>query len=168
LAVKNFVASNITWKSWYKARSLCFNKSITRNCTISTGIPNLGVWHKKWSNWTSGVGVGQKNSTPTPSAARNPTPTPPKNLRLLTTPQSCCLVQIFLGKNLHVKASSISPYWNRSIKNLFWKLFADVEFGSRNNRKFEGYGDLYKEEKLSRTFLLRLFHGIAFDVIKNA
>jgi len=31
---------------------------------ISTGIPNLGVWCKKWSNWTSGV--GQKNPTPQP------------------------------------------------------------------------------------------------------
>jgi len=27
-----------------------------RNCTISTGIPNLRVWCKKWSNWASGVG----------------------------------------------------------------------------------------------------------------
>jgi len=51
---------------------------------FQTGIPNLGVWCKKWSNWTSGVGVGQTNPTPTPSVARNPTP--PKNLRLLTTP----------------------------------------------------------------------------------
>ena len=32
-------------------------------CNISTGIPNLGVWSKKRSNWTSGVGVGQKNPT---------------------------------------------------------------------------------------------------------
>jgi len=37
---------------------------------------------QKWSNWTSGVGVRQKNPTPTPGVARNPTPTPPKNLRL--------------------------------------------------------------------------------------
>jgi len=35
-------------------------------------IPNLGRWCKKGSNWASGVGVGQKN----------PTPTPPKNIRL--------------------------------------------------------------------------------------
>jgi len=47
------------WKSWYTARNLCFNKSFKRNCTISTGC-NLWVWCKKWSNWTSGVGVGQK------------------------------------------------------------------------------------------------------------
>jgi len=56
----------------YTARNLCFNKSFKRNCTISTGIPNLGVWCEKWSNWASGV--GQKNSTPTPSVVMNPTP----------------------------------------------------------------------------------------------
>ena len=42
-------------------QEICFNKSFERNCTISTGIPNLGVWCKNWSNWTSGVGVGQEN-----------------------------------------------------------------------------------------------------------
>ena len=52
-----------------------FQQSFKRNCTISTGIPNLGVWCEKWSNWISRV--GQKNPTPTP--------TPPTNLRLLTT-----------------------------------------------------------------------------------
>ena len=41
---------------------------------------NLEVWYKKWSSWASGIGVGQKNPTPTPSVVRNPTP--PKNLRL--------------------------------------------------------------------------------------
>jgi len=40
---------------------------------ISTGIPNLGMRCKKWFSWTSGVGFGQKNSTPTPGV-RNPTP----------------------------------------------------------------------------------------------
>jgi len=35
--------------------------------------------------WTSGVGLEQKNPTPTPGVARNPTP--PKKLRLLTTPK---------------------------------------------------------------------------------
>jgi len=60
------------------SKNPCFNKSFKRNCTISTGSPNLRVWCKKWSNWTSGVGVGQKN--PTPCVVRNPTP--PKNLRL--------------------------------------------------------------------------------------
>jgi len=39
------------------------------------------------TKWTSGVGVGQKNLTLTPSVVRNPTPTPSKNLRLLTTLQ---------------------------------------------------------------------------------
>jgi len=41
-------------------QEICFNKSFKRHCTIPTGIPNLGVWCKKWSNWTSRVGVGQK------------------------------------------------------------------------------------------------------------
>ena len=65
---------------WCTARNLCFNKSFKSNCTISTRILNLRVWFKKWSNWTSGAKVGQKNPTPTPSVVRNPTP--PKNLRL--------------------------------------------------------------------------------------
>ena len=43
-------------------QEICFNKSFKRNCTISTGIPNFGVWFKKWSNWTPGI--GQKNPTP--------------------------------------------------------------------------------------------------------
>jgi len=62
-------------------QEICFNKSFKRNCTISTGIANLGVWCKKF-------GVGQKNltPTPTPSVVRNPNATPPENLRLLTTP----------------------------------------------------------------------------------
>jgi len=80
LAVKNFVATNNQWKSWYTARSLCFNKNLKRNCTISTEIPNLGVCCKIVSKWTSEV--GQRNPTPTPSVVRNPTPNPPKNLPL--------------------------------------------------------------------------------------
>jgi len=59
LAVNNFVATSYQWNSWYTARILCFNKSFKRNCTISTGIPNLGVWCKKWFNGTSGF--RQKN-----------------------------------------------------------------------------------------------------------
>jgi len=62
------------WKSCWTARNPCFKKSFKRNCTISTGIPNLRVWFKKWSNWTSGIEVGEKNATPTPSVVRNPTP----------------------------------------------------------------------------------------------
>jgi len=56
-----------------------FQQSFKRNCT-STGIPNLGVWYKKWSNWTSGV--EQKNPTPTPSVVRCPATTGPKTLQL--------------------------------------------------------------------------------------
>ena len=60
LTVNNFVATNTQWKSWCTARILCFNKTFIRNGTISTEIPNLRVWCKKWSNWTSGVGFRQK------------------------------------------------------------------------------------------------------------
>jgi len=35
--------------------------------TISTGNPNLRVWCKQWSNWTSGVGVGNKSDYDTDS-----------------------------------------------------------------------------------------------------
>ena len=44
------------WKSLCTARNLCFNRIFKRNYTISTGISNLEVWRKKWSNWTSRVG----------------------------------------------------------------------------------------------------------------
>ena len=89
LTVNSFVATNNQWKSWYTPRIICFNKSFKRHCrpTISTWIPKLGVWCKKCSNWTSGVGVRQKNPTPTPSVVRNPTP--PKtsdSLRLRPAP----------------------------------------------------------------------------------
>jgi len=36
--------------------SLFQQKFQKRICVISTGIANLGVWCKKLSNWTSGVG----------------------------------------------------------------------------------------------------------------
>jgi len=62
-------------------QEISVSTSFKRNCTISTEILNLGVC-KKWSDWTSGVGVGRKNPTPTPSVVSNPAPTPPKNLRL--------------------------------------------------------------------------------------
>ena len=65
-------------------QEITVSASFKRNCTISTGIPNLGVWCKKWSNRTSGVAVRQRN--PTPSVVRNPNPTPRKKLRFLTTP----------------------------------------------------------------------------------
>jgi len=58
--------------------------SFKRNHTISTRIPDLGVWckndpigHPKWSR--------TKNPTPPPSVVRNLTL--PKNLQLLTAPQ---------------------------------------------------------------------------------
>ena len=51
---------------------------VSKETTVSTGIPHLGVSYKKLSNWTCGVGVAQKNPTPTPGAVKNPTP--PKNL----------------------------------------------------------------------------------------
>jgi len=41
-------------------QELFVSTSFIRNRSISTGIPNLEVWCKKWSNWTSGIGVGQK------------------------------------------------------------------------------------------------------------
>jgi len=47
LAVNNFVATNTQWKSWQTARILYFKKCFKRNCTISTGIPNFGMWCKK-------------------------------------------------------------------------------------------------------------------------
>jgi len=50
-----FVSISNQWKSWYRSK-FCFTKSFERYRIISTGIPSLGVWCKKWSNWTSGVG----------------------------------------------------------------------------------------------------------------
>jgi len=55
-----------------------FQQKFQKNGTILTGIPNLGVWCKKLSDCSSGVGGGHENPTPTPSIVRNPTPAPPK------------------------------------------------------------------------------------------
>jgi len=41
-------------------QEICFK----RNCSVSTGISNLGVWCKKWSNWTSGVGQKKRLRLP--------------------------------------------------------------------------------------------------------
>jgi len=46
LKLTNFAATSNQWKLWCTARILCLNKSFQRNCTISTGIPNVGVWCK--------------------------------------------------------------------------------------------------------------------------
>jgi len=51
MAVKNYVGTSNQRKSWYTARILCFNRSFKRNCTISTGIPNLGVRCKTDHSW---------------------------------------------------------------------------------------------------------------------
>jgi len=87
---------------WSTARNLCFNKSFKRNCTISTGIPKLGVSCEKWSNWTSSVGVGQKIPTPTPSVVRKITP--PRIFRLQTTatPQTLQESSDFLRSRLQL------------------------------------------------------------------
>jgi len=47
---------------------LCFNKSSKGNCTISTGVSNLGVWCKKWSYWTFRVGqkIRHRQKPPAP------------------------------------------------------------------------------------------------------
>ena len=96
-----------------KALRTCHSGFSDRNSTISTGIPNLGVWYEKWCNWTSGV--GQKNPTPIPSVVKNPTPIPPKNLRLLATPtpQSFLLEYVYAG------------FWECTliVKVHFWLLF---------------------------------------------
>ena len=87
---------------------------------------------KKWSNWTSGVGVGLKNSTPTPSVVRNPTPTPPKNLRLLatpaTTPQHC-----FWGVGLSTNWNAIQTIRNCT-KFRHWKIILFCPPYSKNIR----------------------------------
>ena len=50
LKLTDFVATSNQWKLWCTTRILCCNKSFQRNCTTSTGIPNLGAWCKKWFN----------------------------------------------------------------------------------------------------------------------
>ena len=49
-------ASYNRWRTLCTVRNICFNKSFKRDCTIWRGIPNLKVWWKKWSDWTSRVG----------------------------------------------------------------------------------------------------------------
>ena len=106
---QNFVVTSTQLKSQYTARILCFNKSFIRNCTVSTGIPNLECDGKS-INWTPDVGVGQKNPTPTPMVVR--ILTPPRNLQLLATLQPWTDIttvnQVKLSKivRIHDKAST--------------------------------------------------------------
>jgi len=69
-----------------------------------------------------GVGVEQKNPTPTSSVVRNPTPTPPENLRLLTTPapQPCiksCLTNLLIR---------IHPGWSYPKRTSQWRHLCPV------------------------------------------
>ena len=66
-------------------KKFLFQQKFQKKLHHLNGNSQLRVWCKKWSTWTSGVEVGQKNPTPTPSVVRNPNPTPPKNLWPLTT-----------------------------------------------------------------------------------
>ena len=71
-------------------QEISVSTKVSKEITISTGIPNLGVWCNKWFNWTCEVGVGQKN--PTPSVVRNPIPNPPRNIRFrLRNPAVACV-----------------------------------------------------------------------------
>jgi len=45
------------------SKNSLFQKSFKRNYTISTTISNLGVWCKKWSNWTSRFGQTKKSDS---------------------------------------------------------------------------------------------------------
>ena len=90
-------------KCWV-ARTRKYLIALNGNCTISTGIPNLDVWCKKWSNWT--YGVGQKNPTPTPSVVRNLTPL--KNLRLWLRNSG---IVFFLGPSLFEWMQHSQSYW---------------------------------------------------------
>ena len=64
-------------ESWYAARNLCFK----RNCSISTGIRNLGVWSK---NDPTGHPESDKKSDSDFQCCQKSDST--QNLRLLTTP----------------------------------------------------------------------------------
>jgi len=61
-------------------------------------LPNLGVWCKKWSKWTSGV------------RQKNPTPTPPKKH---PTPQPCAKLMI-PGTAWVGEWKTNSSYWNNT------------------------------------------------------
>jgi len=83
-------------------QEICFNKSFKRNCTISTGIPNLGIGNScDVKNNPIGYPESEsdkKSTTPTPSVVRNPTPTPPKNsLRFRLRLRNPILYSFFLS-----------------------------------------------------------------------
>jgi len=54
-------------------QEICFNKSFKINCTISTGIPNFGVWYKNDPIGHPESESDKKNPTPAPKVVRNPT-----------------------------------------------------------------------------------------------
>ena len=89
------------WKSWFTARNICFNKSFKRNCTISKGIPNLGLSCEKLSNWAPGA--RQKNPTPIASVVRNPSPTPSLRLRLRKPVADTALLSFSTYKGLFLQ-----------------------------------------------------------------
>jgi len=117
---QQFVATSNQWKSRYRARILCFNKSFKRNCKISTGIPDLGVQRKNDSigHW-SRSSTKNPTPTPTPSVLRNPTPS--KNLRLLAiptpTPQLCCTGRFKLLSASKMSTKCANASWNLSDVN---------------------------------------------------
>jgi len=80
LAAKNFIATNTQWKSWYTARTLCFNKSFIRKCTDKTRIPNLGVWCK-----SDPIGLPESDKTCNSDLRVVRNPTPPERLPFSAT-----------------------------------------------------------------------------------
>jgi len=39
-----------------QSKKFLIQQKFQKKLYFSTGIPNLGMWCKKWSNWTCGVG----------------------------------------------------------------------------------------------------------------
>jgi len=73
---QQLAATSNQWKSWYAARIICFYKSSNRNCTISTGIPNLGVWCEKKIQKDFRSRTKNPTLTANPSVLRNSILTP--------------------------------------------------------------------------------------------
>jgi len=125
------------------SKSLCFNKSFERKCAISTGIPNLRVWWKNWSNWNSGVG---QKIRPLVMLEMDSTrkPRTPCDLESATMPRTPQLV-------FTLTARSALMLWWQNIKQRWTSLLSTdplLDFFSNLNKTWQWLSRLFQTVSL--------------------
>jgi len=151
-------------KSLFQQKLYHFNKN-----------PKLGVWCKKWPNWT--FGVGQKNPTTTPSVVRNPTPTPPKKLRLPTTPtpapqpwfqhHRCNKLTSYCSLRVGGGEAILESLCGYSIQCLFWTRMYHIVLHSDELEKMAPAADC-NFARISSFLHFNVLHGQIAKVLRYA